>query len=793
MNISKITRIMVVAAALFFALPSMAQNCYWVLLKDKQGSTFDPYTYFDAKAIERYKLNNADIYDVSNYPLAESYVERVNAVATEEVGQSRWLNAMAVMATNEQIEEIGTMPFVKGIRLIATDMQMAQARNVHRMAEMAGAPAPEEGLVMADQLLRMRGDAFRANNIDGKGVRVAVLDNGFPSVDKHKVFKHLRDNKQIIATWNFPDKKENVYGPGGHGTMVLSCIAGIYDSLQLGLAIGSEFLLARTEVEAEPFKEEVWWMMAMEWADKNGADIINSSLGYGIDRHYTYEMDGRSYVAKAANMAARKGILVCNSAGNEGDDDKWKTIITPADADSVLTVGGIEASLSKYRHISFSSFGPTADGRMKPNVCNFGQATVAKPRTTDESESVFGTSFSSPLTAGFCACAKQARPNLTAMQLKEEVEKSADLYPYFDYAFGYGVPQATYFVGTPEKATEPTFKFVDHDSYITVQPTGTYVAHQTNAMYDPTKPYTSAEAKKYTIFFKVTDKKGMIQEYTNLEFEQLGADRAIAFFKGGLYNKTLTVSLGGYTDSYRLSDVESKQMLNNGTIADYGYTVIDTNGYYNWNYDMGIDRKPEDLKINEFNDKWNLEWGLGFGAGIRTQGDELDKTPFNFNCDIRLARQIRRWYSIGVGIGYNLDEINYKKGMASPIDPHLGISDPGIRHLDYFGGGVELFQRIRIVPGGMMHKGLLWWDLGVYGHYGTTNYTNKCSGVNSANEETLYSNLNAYDNHLNYGLSTRIAYDFLGVYARYSLSSQTNAQSAGIDLPKLEMGLFLNF
>ena len=133
----------------------------------------------------------------------------------------------------------------------------------------------------------------------------------------------------------------------------------------LGLATGAEFLLARTETGLENRIEEVWWQMGMEWADRNGANIINSSLGYGKDRYNPDEMDGTSLVAKAAQMAAAKGILVCNSMGNEGDDPTWRTVITPADAEGVLSVGGIDRDGNPS---SFTSWGPSADGRIKPNV-----------------------------------------------------------------------------------------------------------------------------------------------------------------------------------------------------------------------------------------------------------------------------------------------------------------------------------------------------------------------------------------------------------------------------------------
>ena len=345
-------------------------------------------------------------------------MSQIDAIATEEVGTSRWLNAVAVMATPEQMSRIEQLPFVKGTHQIASEMQIAAYKALSEYSENSECsensefPANSETpLLLHEQLIRMGGLEFAKQGIDGKGVRIAIFDGGFPSVNTHQAFKHLFDNHQIIKTWNFCNNKEDVYGWNSHGTMTLSCIAGIApDGRHLGLAIGAEFLLARTEVEMEPFKEEVWWMQAMEWADKNGAQIISSSLGYGKERYNVQELNVTSYVAKAANMAARKGILVCNSAGNEATDNHWRTIITPADADSALCVGGIEANLKNYKHISFSSFGPSATGTLKPNVSAFGHALAASPSTNKSVSYVDGTSFSCPLVAGFAACALQACP-----------------------------------------------------------------------------------------------------------------------------------------------------------------------------------------------------------------------------------------------------------------------------------------------------------------------------------------------------------------------------------------------
>lgn len=436
---------------------AQAQNMYWVFFTDKNNTTFDPYTYFDAKAIERYQVNHADLYDITNYPVNQEYENAVNAATTEFIGESRWLNAVAVTATEEQIALVRELPFVARVQEIASEASTTQAPVFTQTS------ALYPGM---KQVSLMEGEKFQQRGINGKGVRIAVFDGGFPDVDTHPAFKHLRDNHQIIKTWNFANRKENVYGYNAHGRMVLSCIAGIMnDTTMLGLAPGAEFLLARTEVEAEKRKEEVWWVQALEWADQNGASIVSSSLGYGKELHNLKDMDGKtSIVAKGAATAASKGILVCTAMGNEGDEKEWKMLVTPADADGVLSVGAVNALDSRE---SYSSFGPTADGRRKPNVVACGHDMVAMGKGNYAFSQ--GTSFATPMVSGFAACVKQMHPEWTAKQLLEEIEKSGNHYPYFDYAFGYGVPQAGYF--TDGKKEEKTaFTMTEDNDYLYIIP-----------------------------------------------------------------------------------------------------------------------------------------------------------------------------------------------------------------------------------------------------------------------------------------------------------------------------------
>ena len=192
--------------AVFATLAINAQNCYWVLLANKNGTSFDPYSYFDAKAIERYQLNNADLYDISNYPLNESYVKQINAIAIEEVGQSRWLNAIAVMATDDQIKSIEQLPFVTKVDLIATNMEIAECAKQSKKSQWQSRqePSDDNDNEITPQLLRMKGDIFIQKGIDGSGIRIAVFDGGFKSVNTHAAFKHLRDNNRRTSTTTTP-------------------------------------------------------------------------------------------------------------------------------------------------------------------------------------------------------------------------------------------------------------------------------------------------------------------------------------------------------------------------------------------------------------------------------------------------------------------------------------------------------------------------------------------------------------------------------------------------------------
>ncbi len=522
-----------------------AQHKYWVFLTDKDGVDFDPISYFDIKAIERRLLHNIPLNDITDYPLNKQYVKAVKEIADTLLQQSRWFNALAVYASPEAADKLLDLPFVDSISPINSRLQLASIEH-NEVPEGASEMNPQQLAFLKNQTTHMNGNLFHEHNITGEGVRIAVFDAGFPSVDTHEAFAHIRDNKRIIKTWDFVRNRENVYRHSVHGTSVLSCIAGIYNEIPMGLATNAEFLLARTEmVLREPFSEEENWLAAAEWADKNGAHIINSSLGYLYHRYFPDNMDGRSsLVAQAAHMAARKGILVVNAAGNEGQS-QWKIIGTPADADSVLSIGGINPD-TDYK-INFSSFGPTADGRMKPNVSAYAKTLVAQRKGTGIS---FGTSFSSPLVAGFAACALQTNKNLTNMQLFRAIEKSGHLYPYFDYAHGYGIPQADYFLkSSPEHETRATFDFQLVDNELTIKTiTWDYSEFEKSDTQYNKKSISQSEnnnTPRY-LYYNIQNPDGSLNEYflidmldsksISINLENLSAGQIVNVIYNGYYD-----------------------------------------------------------------------------------------------------------------------------------------------------------------------------------------------------------------------------------------------------------------
>jgi subtilisin family serine protease len=434
---------------LFFGLLTStvlpAQKAWWVFFTDKNGTSFDPYSYFAPEAIERRQKLGLSLYDSTDFPVNENYLREV-ASRVDTLGlETRWFNGVGVVATIDQVAQLRHLPFVREVvpqqelEWIPADTTVEDFDGKSRSLE--------------KQLQPIGGKEFEAHGHSGKGIVIAVLDAGFSGADQHPAFAHLRMNNQVRSTWDFVKNSPDVYSTrADHGTMVLSCIAGKMDGHPMGLAPDATVLLARIAREyGNQYRAEEYFVAAVEWADKQGAMLINCSGGPGVRSYFPEQMNGKiPLISRAANMSASKGMLVIAAAGNSGDeyDDR---LLPPSDADSSLCV----TALNDSGYVAgYSSRGPTPQFSHKPDVCAPGTAIVAD-KTQDFSVAE-GTSFSAPLLTGFAACLLEMYPDLSPMSLADTMRRSANLYPYFDYAHGYGAPQASYFFD-PQQLVAPTF------------------------------------------------------------------------------------------------------------------------------------------------------------------------------------------------------------------------------------------------------------------------------------------------------------------------------------------------
>jgi serine protease AprX len=522
-------RIILVCGLLGLAVSSFAQEKYWVYFKDKAGVQLDVAATFHPAAIERRILNGVPFPHISDLPVKAEYESLVFGLVDSVIYASRWLNAVYVRASDIQIAEVAQLDFVQNVE--------KQRRMEVQLCEMATPMGFLEQL-QARQMALMGGAHFDSLGLDGSGIRIAIFDGGFPQVNTHPVMEHIRSAGNIKATFNFSKPGKTIYSSNSHGLSTMSNVGGIWDGKKLGHATGATFLLAVTEINREIYKEEVWWLAAAEWADQNGAHIINSSLGYTSKRYFPEQMDGSySLVSRAATMASEKGILVVNAAGNEGDD-KWTVIGAPADAPMVLSVAGVDPVTE--RKIGFSSYGPTAIGDRKPNVS--APATTVAAIKGRKVGSVSGTSFSSPLVAGFAACVMQQFPGITRAELFEAIEKSGHLYPYYDYAHGYGIPQA-HLATNFDLEVAPTFQLKKQTGQLRL-----FV----NADV-PTNQRTNRFLGQEYLYFHLEDSDGKLLDYKVLDVFQ---EEVYSWIPEDLMHAAkLRIHYRGYTKTINLTDL----------------------------------------------------------------------------------------------------------------------------------------------------------------------------------------------------------------------------------------------
>ncbi len=422
---------------------------YRVSFTDKKGCGFSvkhPEAFLSPKAIERRKRYGLKV-DQHDLPLTRAYVDAVKQQGLRLVNQSKWNNtAVFETADTLRLEAVSKLPFVKGVRRVwISPDSMAVRSFAHRdtlIVQTKGDTLKTYYGAGECQVTMLGVDSLHQLGYRGEGVTIAVIDGGFLNADIVPGLKGVK----VLGTRNFVDPARSIYeNDQSHGMMVLSCIAANTPNELVGTAPAASFYLLESEDgSSEQLVEEDNWCAAVEYADSLGCDLVTSSLGYFHFDHkemnHTYrELDGQTAVnSRSASLAASRGILLLNSAGNSGDEP-WKKIGFPADGRDMLAVGAVSAN---KLNTNFSSLGNSADGRVKPDVMAMGRASAVYDidgRVTR----VNGTSFSCPTMAGAAALLVQMYPTKRPTEIIRALHESGDNAAHPDNIFGYGIPDLT--------------------------------------------------------------------------------------------------------------------------------------------------------------------------------------------------------------------------------------------------------------------------------------------------------------------------------------------------------------
>jgi subtilisin family serine protease len=430
-----------------FILEVLNAGKLWVFFTDKNTNT-DNYISLTEKSILRRQKVNKD-YTWYDRQISDDYIQAISETGATIHRQSKWLNAVSVTGTEEQMVMIRELSFVKKIQPVAVYKRKKEKLFTSSYAPKSFSIDSSFYGFAWEQIEQINGQTAHDAGYYGQGVRILLLDTGFNT--ELAVF----DSLNIIDEWDFINNDgntanetdiENAYGQHNHGTMVFSTMAGYDPGYLVGPAYGSEFLLAKTEdVTSESQVEEDNYVAALEWGEQNGADVASSSLGY-LDWYSYCDMNGNTAVtSNAVDIAVNLGMVCVTAAGNGGygepppnpcDTTLYYYIIAPADADSVIAVGAVNSS---GIIASFSSHGPTYDGRIKPEVCARGVNTWCTNPNSNSYLRANGTSLATPLVGGAAAVILSANPDWTPMQVREAMMMTADNADYPDNDYGYGI------------------------------------------------------------------------------------------------------------------------------------------------------------------------------------------------------------------------------------------------------------------------------------------------------------------------------------------------------------------
>lgn len=420
---------------------------YWVALKDKLDSPFSvekPEEFLSQKAIDRRQKFNIPIQE-EDLPVNPNYLDSLKANGAKIHHTSRWLNAATVLMNKEKVAQLATLAFIDTVFYVGRSYKEKAKvkKNIFKDTLPSNLTVELYHGYATPQIQMINGDSLHQMGYTGKGLTVAVLDGGFRNVDVMPHFDSLRSKPFFSYAHDFVDGDQYVFESSTHGTKVLSAMAANIPGLLVGTGPDADYVCLKTEdVRGEYRIEECNWVAALEYADSLGADIINSSLGYSTfsdeSMNYRYEdLNGYTSIAsQAADIAFSKGMIVVTSAGNEGNDP-WKYIGIPSDAKFILAIGSTNLDGTKA---AFSSFGPTADGRVKPDVSCLGSFVIVASHISYRPTTASGTSISSPIIAGMIASLWQAFPDKSNLEIIDAVRKSGHQAGKPDNELGYGIP-----------------------------------------------------------------------------------------------------------------------------------------------------------------------------------------------------------------------------------------------------------------------------------------------------------------------------------------------------------------
>jgi serine protease AprX len=419
-------------------------NRYMVFFKDKTGSPYSvsaPIEYLSEKAIARRIKEGVEVTN-EDLPVNAGYVSGVASTGASVFFTTRWMNGVLVQCDPSLVSTIEGLSFVDHVEYVAPQEKLL--KNGRNKLNLRKRSSPG-GLSNTSQLQMLGIPQMHADGFHGEGIEIALFDGGFFGANVSNPFQHIfnegRYNDEL--SHDFVRNTDNVFQYDDHGTQVFSVIAAEIADAFIGGAYEANFQLYVTEdVSSEYRIEEYNWLFAAERADSAGVDIISSSLGYydfdlNSMNYTTAQMDGQTaVVTRAAQWASDRGIIVVVSAGNEGNIQSWRIITAPADAAGVIAVANVNASGVAS---SSSSIGPSADGRIKPDLAALGTGVVVIQDNGGIS-TASGTSVAAPLITSLVAGVMQAYPEMTNKHIIDLLKATASHAKSPNNSIGYGIP-----------------------------------------------------------------------------------------------------------------------------------------------------------------------------------------------------------------------------------------------------------------------------------------------------------------------------------------------------------------